>query len=272
MMLSDALDEARAVGHRVSADEKRYTVNGKKGVWRTSDAGHDIFFPDDGSEPTMNPHVKKAWKARSGAEGGKAKAAGAGATDGGGKATASNWKDKLKAIAKSVGAQFMHPIHAARDLIKKPEARAKLKEHIKKSIKKEVAETGHLLTTLGRAMQGEKVSAEDRSKAIHQAADLVKTALVVGIVGKFAAGGLGNAAIASVLDDVVALAIDKPLRLVTAKVFGQAHGLLPSAFYEGTTNANELLDKIVDAILDELAGAGDASENSEQLRDALLAS
>lgn len=35
--------------------ERKYKVNGKLGVWRTVGGGADVFFPDDGSEPTGLP-------------------------------------------------------------------------------------------------------------------------------------------------------------------------------------------------------------------------
>lgn len=264
--LSSALAERKA---KTSKGERRYTVGGKKGVWRTSDAGHKLFIPDDGSSPLMNPHVRQG-KGKVGtpsADTDDDSDKGGAKGDVGG-VTASNWKDKLKALAVKAGHKLIHPFVAMKDLATKPEARAELKAHIKKSIKKEVAETKRMVGTIGRALKGESVSAEDRNHAIHQAADLVKTAMMAMAVTHIFAGGAVKAlaTLASPADEVVGMAIDAPIRAATKRVFGQAHGLLPSAFYEGVESPDALMDKIVDAILDEL---GKGHGVSEQLAAAM---
>jgi hypothetical protein len=264
--LSAALAERKA---QTKTGERKYTVDGKKGVWRTSEAGHKLFIPDDGSSPLMNPHVRQG---KGKGKGGAPSADPGDGDEGGGigGVTASNWKDKFKALAKKAGHALVHPLVAMKDLATKPEARAELKMHVKKAIKKEVAETKRMVGTIGRALKGEKISADDRHHAIHQAADLVKTAMMTMAVTHIFAGGLAQAlaTLASPADEIVGMAIDKPIRAATLKVFGQAHGLLPSAFYEGVENPDALMDKIIDAILDELSKGGGGGV-SEQLMAAM---
>lgn len=152
----------------------------------------------------------------------------------------------------------VHPFHAAWDLARKSEARKELRTKIVKAVKQEGRETKALLGTLGRALKGEKISAAERSAAIAQTADIVKTALISYAVGHIFAGGVVKAlaTLASPVDEIVGIAIDKPLRAVTAKVFGGAHGLLPTAFYESEQSAEAMLMKLVDAILDEMGESG----------------
>jgi len=240
------------------------TFQGKEGLWRTTKGGTHIFIPDKG-EPMVgknltlkqakaqsrNPAISSMGRKRGGSDGG------VGGGDGAEPVTKSNWKDKLKAAFKKVGHALVHPIVAVKDLITKPEARKELKDHIVKSVKRETAETKQMLGTYGKALKGQKVSPEDRKQAIHQTVDLIKTAMTAAAVAHLFAGGAlkAIATLTSPIDEVIAMGIDGPLRKATEKVFGQAHGLLPSAFYEGVESPDALMGKIIDAVLDELAKA-----------------
>jgi hypothetical protein len=156
-----------------------------------------------------------------------------------------------------------HPFHAAWDLAKRPEARKELRAKIGTALKKEGAETKALVGTIGRAMKGEKISSAERSAAIAQTADLVKAALMTYAVGHIFAGGVVKAlaTLASPVDEIVGVALDKPLRKITEKVFGAAHGLLPSAFYESEEDPEAVLMKLVDEILDQMADGGFEDED-----------
>lgn len=147
-----------------------------------------------------------------------------------------------------------HPFHAAWDLVRKPEARKKLRDHLSKSIRKEGSETKALLGTIGKAIKGQSITPAERTAAIAQTADLVKTAIMTYAVGHIFAGGVVKAlaTLASPADEVIGIAIDKPLRAITTKVFGSAHGILPTAFYESEQDPESVLMKLFDEILDQL--------------------
>jgi len=166
-----------------------------------------------------------------------------------------DWKDKFRSMAKNVGHQLAHPFVAAKDLITNPAARKKFGKYLKGAVRKEVKETKHLKETIGKALRGEKVYKADRDRAINQAVDLVKVALIGATVAHLFQGGVLKAigALASPVDEVVGVAIDKPLRDITEKVFGTSHGLLPSSFYEEAEDVNDVLDRIIDQILDGIA-------------------
>ena len=168
-----------------------------------------------------------------------------------------DWKEKFKEMAKHAGHQLAHPFVAAKDLVTKPEARKKFSKYLKGAIRKEVKETKHLKDTIKRALKGDKIYEADRRKAINQAVDLVKVALLGATVAHLFHGGVVKAigALASPVDEVVAMGIDKPLRDVTEKVFGSSHGLLPSSFYEEAENEYDVLDRIIDQILAGIANS-----------------
>ena len=234
------------------------TFQGKKGVWRTMKSGTHIFVPDDGSgleiskKPALNKKIQAALPdtdfdhdTGKGVDTIKSKA----------KVTHANWKDKWKAIAHAVGHSLVHPFVMVKDLLTKPAYRTEVKDFLKGAVKKEVGQTKKMAATLGRVLRGEKISPEDKRQAIHQAADLVKVAVTGALVAHLAAGGVGHllATMASPADEVAAMALDGPVRHATTKVFGVEHGLLPSSFYESVDSPEALMDKIFDAILDELA-------------------
>lgn len=176
-------------------------------------------------------------------------------SDSSAKVTESNWKKKFGEIAKKVGHQLVHPFVAAKDLLTKPEARKELADHVKKSVRKETKETKHLVSTIKKAVSGEKISKEDKTRAVNQAVDLVKVALIGATVAHLFHGGVMKAigTLASPVDEVVGVAVDAPLRKITEKVFGSAHGILPSAFYEESENEHDVMDRVIDAIIDEIA-------------------
>ena len=157
------------------------------------------------------------------------------------------------------------PFHVAKKLWTSPDARKNLKESFKKALHTEAKETKHLGQTIKDAVSGKPVSKEDRMKAINQTADLAKVALGGMLLKHLAGHGIRKflASVATPLDEVIGVLVDKPLRKITKKVFGQEHGLMPSAFYGVSmepakaasrryANEDEVLDKVMDAILDEM--------------------
>lgn len=157
-------------------------------------------------------------------------------------------------IGHAVGA-ITHPFHAALDLIKKPEARKALKDKMMTAVKKEGRETGALVKTIGKALRGEKITSTERNAAISQVADVAKVAALTFVAGHMFAGGVAKALItlASPVDEIAGIALDKPLRAITTKLFGAAHGLLPTAFYESAKTVDDVLGALFDAIIDELS-------------------
>lgn len=157
------------------------------------------------------------------------------------------------------------PFHVAKKLWTSPEARKNLKDSFKKAFHTEAKETKHLGQTIKDALSGKAISEEDRSKAINQTADLAKVALGGVFLHHLAGYGIKKflASVATPLDEVIGVLIDKPIRKITKKVFGQEHGLMPSAFYGVSmepakaasrryANEDEVMDKVMDTILDEM--------------------
>lgn len=167
----------------------------------------------------------------------------------------SNTAEKIKTLTHHAVGMVMEPFHAGLALIRKPEARKALRTKLVTAAKKEGKETAALAVTVGKALSGQKVTREERNAAISQTADLVKMAVIGTIYGHMLAGGVMQAlaTLASPADEMVGIALDKPLRKITKKLFGVSHGLLPTAFYEGTENADAVLGRLFDAILDELS-------------------
>jgi hypothetical protein len=192
---------------------------------------------------------------------------------------------KLKSALGAGWDTLKEPFVGAFHLATKKSARKAFKEKIGGAFKQETKETKAMLGTLKKGLTGQKVTKEERTAAINQAADLVKAALIGTMYGSIAAQGIGEllATIASPVEEIVGALLDKPLRKITKKVFGQEHGILPSAFYssEGDSKdkhewidaldaaltesddseAQDLMMRIADAVMDELASSGIADED-----------
>jgi hypothetical protein len=262
---------------------------GKLGVWRSTAKGNHIFIPDKG-EPMVGKSLtlKKAQAASASANAHSLRLKQAPAVSGGAGAgdaepvTQSNWKGKWKAFVsnpkvKKLGDVIKSPFLMAKELIKDPETRQRAKDHIKNAVKNETEATKKMFGTLGRAINKTPppVTKDEAKEVVHQVVDLVKAGLGVATLGHMAAHGLAQliAALLTPMDELVGMAIDHPLRAITKKVFGKAHGILPSAFYEGPRvfmtvdslrragsvlqeadkTPEALFDEIIDAILDEMA-------------------
>ena len=132
--------------------------------------------------------------------------------------------------------------------------RGEIKDWVKGIAAKEKAQTKQLVGSLGKVAKGEKLSKQEKDALVDQVADVVKMGVGAAVLGHFVHGGVENlAALLSPLDEMVGIALDGPLRKATKAVFGREHGLLPTSFYEQADDGVALLDKIVDAVLDELA-------------------
>jgi len=145
--------------------------------------------------------------------------------------------------------------------------RTEVKDFVVKAVKKEGSQTKAMAGTFKRVLQGEKVSREDKVAAMNQLADLVKVAAIGGMATHMAGGGIAKflATMASPADELVGIAVDGPMRKITKKIFGHAHGILPSSFYEEGVavtatlleaykegDEHKLIEKLVDAMLDEM--------------------
>lgn len=196
----------------------------------------------------------------------------------------------LKAALGSGWDTLKEPFVGAFHLATKKSARKAFKEKIGSAFKREAKETKAMFGTVKKALTRQKVTKEERTAAINQAADLVKAALIGTMYGSIAAQGIGEllATIASPVEEIVGAILDKPLRKITKKVFGQEHGILPSAFYssdekdkhewidaldarlvesgdaaseEDDSEVEALMSKITDAIFDELSKSGLSDED-----------
>jgi hypothetical protein len=199
-------------------------------------------------------------------------------------------KGKLRRALGKAWHTLAEPFVGAYHLATKKSARKEFKDKIGGALKKETAETKEMLGILKKAVTpGQKVSKEERAKAINQVVDLAKASLIGTMYGHIAAQGIGEflATVASPGDEMLGVLIDKPLRKVTKKIFGHEHGILPSAFYsdegEGEKKEGEkkeeldqleaifkkkapeqvLLDKILDAVFDEFSKEGISDEDIE---------
>lgn len=143
--------------------------------------------------------------------------------------------------------------------------RKEVKDFVIKAVKKEGSQTKVMAGTFKRILQGEKVSRDEKVAALNQFIDLAKVATVGGFAKHMAAGGVMKflSTMASPVDEVVGVAVDKPLRKLTKKLFGHAHGILPSSFYEDVTlieayqegDEYKLIEKMMDALMDEMGKA-----------------
>lgn len=157
-------------------------------------------------------------------------------------------ESKLKAVFHAI----IGPFKKVYDLVTSREARQKTWAFLKGAVRRESRETRDLGVVIKRLLTGQKVTSAQKSEALHQVADLAKIILIGTFAAHLAAGGLSHllATIASPADELVGIAIDKPLRRATERFLGKAHGILPTAFYEDHTAADA--DRKVDAVLAEL--------------------
>ena len=144
------------------------------------------------------------------------------------------------------------------------EYRGEIKDWLHGVGKKELKQHKGMMASLGKVVKGEKLTKEEKSAMVDQIADTVKMAAGVVLAAHFAEGGLANlAALLSPADEMVGIALDKPLRAITKALLGREHGLLPTSFYESAQTADDLLDSLVDAVLDELAKHPPSDEDIE---------
>ena len=144
------------------------------------------------------------------------------------------------------------------------EYRGEIKDWLHGVGKKELKQHTGMMASLGKVVKGEKLTKEEKSAMVDQIADTVKMAAGVVLAAHFAEGGLANlAALLSPADEMVGIALDKPLRAITKALLGREHGLLPTSFYESAQTADDLLDSLVDAVLDELAKHPPSDEDIE---------
>lgn len=177
------------------------------------------------------------------------------------KAAPVNKGGKIKGLLGKAWGTLIEPFVGAFHLATKKSARKAFAAKIGGAVKKEAGETKELLRTLKKALTpGQKVSKEERARAINQTTDLIKVALIGTMYGHIAAQGIGEllATVASPVEEILGAMIDKPLRRATKKIFGHEHGILPSSFYgDGSEKEESLLYNL--ALLHEVFG-GDADE------------
>jgi len=177
----------------------------------------------------------------------------------------------LKKALHGVWHAISDPFKKAWKLATDKKYRTEVKDFVVKAVKKEGSQTKSMAGTFKRVLQGEKVSREEKVAAMNQLADLVKVAAVGGLAAHMAGGGIAKflATMASPVDEVVGIAVDGPMRKITKKIFGHAHGILPSSFYESIMlseaykegDEHKLIEKLVDAMLDEMGKTDLADED-----------
>ena len=140
-------------------------------------------------------------------------------------------------ILKGVWHMLTHPFISFWKLLTSASYRAEIKKGFKKAIRHENRATKHLFSVSLRLSKREEVNPQEIKAAARQFVDLASKILLAKFVGPhivhlFSKGILHAAtALLSPLDEVVAVAIDKPLRWATEKFVGESIGLLPSGFY-----------------------------------------
>lgn len=193
---------------------------------------------------------------------------------------------KIKAALHGAWHAVSDPFKKAWQLATDKEYRTEVKDFVVRAAKKEGTQTKEMAKHIARAMKGEKLTKEEKAMVADQLADIVKASLITGVVAHAAAGGVAQflATVASPVDELVGVALDGPLRKLTKKMLGREHGLLPTSFYEeGVTftmlrlleakpykegDEYEVIQKLVDAVLDELSKSGISDDD---IADALAA-
>jgi hypothetical protein len=117
------------------------------------------------------------------------------------------------------------------------EFRTEIKRRVKRALSHEVRATRHMLEVAGRLARGEEVNPQERKAAMHQLVDIVTKTVAIYFAGPhiahFFAGGIWKVLgmIASPVDEILVILLDKPLRIAAKKLLGADIGLLPSGFY-----------------------------------------
>ena len=140
-------------------------------------------------------------------------------------------------ILKGVWHMITHPFISMWKLLTSSQYRAEVKKGIKRAISHEIRATKHMFNVVVRLSKGEEVKPQEVKAAARQFLDLATKILIGYFIGPhiadlFKEGILkAAAALLSPLDEVIAVAVDKPIRWATEKFLGEAMGLLPSGFY-----------------------------------------
>lgn len=133
---------------------------------------------------------------------------------------------------------FTHPFTVAWKMLTSSQARAETKTWLKGVARKEATKTRHMVGVAATLARGGEVDRADLAKAVHQFVDLLKTALIVGVLGHHFGPQIIQdplhvmGVLASPADELVGLMLDKPLRMITRYMLGQGFGILPSSFYD----------------------------------------
>jgi hypothetical protein len=177
----------------------------------------------------------------------------------------------IKRALKGVWHAISDPFKKAYKLATDKKYRTEVKDFVVKACRKEGTQTKAMAGHIARALKGEKLTAAEKGAVMDQMADIVKVALMSSMVGHVATGGIAKAiaTLASPADELIGVAIDKPLRAATKKFFGREHGILPTSFYEESVfrafllaeaykegDEYKVIEKMVDAIVDEMSKAG----------------
>ena len=172
----------------------------------------------------------------------------------------------LKKALHGVWHALSDPFKKAWKLATDKKYRTEVKDFVVKAAKKEGSQTKVMAGTFAKLLKGEKVSREEKLAAMDQMADIIKVAAMGAMVTHIAAGGVAKAiaTLASPADEVVGVAIDKPLRAITKKLFGREHGILPTSFYEEGVRGSML------ALLSEAYKEGDEYKLIETMVDAIV--
>lgn len=211
--------------------------------------------PAKATEPKTEPEKAKAAAPAHGAEGGKSE------------------HGFLHRALHHVWDALTDPFKKGWKLIRDKKYRTEVKDFVVKAAKKEGSETKAMASTIAKALRGEKVTKEERNAALHQAADIIKMAVIAGTYGNIASHGIAElaAAIASPADEIVGMMLDPHIRRITKHIFGKEHGILPSAFYEKNDESTESFFRRFDRFLTEAYKEGDEYKVIEQMVDAVLA-
>ena len=149
--------------------------------------------------------------------------------------------DTVRALGGKVFSGAWHmitgPLIAIRKLFTQPSYRKEVALAVKRAIKHEARATKHMAIVAAKLATGEEVKPQEVRTAAIQFVDVLTKVLLVYFVGPhiahlFSHGVLkALVALLSPLDEVIAVLLDKPLRMASEKFLGASIGLLPSGFY-----------------------------------------
>lgn len=140
-------------------------------------------------------------------------------------------------VLRGIWHMIAQPFIGISKLITSSTFRNEVKTSFKRALRHEARATKHMISVAGRLARGEEVKPQERKAAMAQLIDVLSKAVLIYFAGPHIAhlfgGGIWKvmAAIASPLDEILLILLDKPLRAASRKLMSADIGLMPSGFY-----------------------------------------